>query len=73
MKLRIEVNDNLTSIFNYINDSQELISFHDLVQFCIDFECYKELYLNQDIIYKLLNEKNEKIQKKLLEAEKDVL
>lgn len=63
MKLKIEINDNLTSIFNYINDNQEYITFHELVQFCIDFECYKELYLNQDIIYKLLQEHNEKVSK----------
>lgn len=71
MKLKIEVNDNLTSIFNFIQDSREIITFHDLVQFCIDFECYKELYLNQDIIYKLLVERNDIIENEILKK-KDV-
>ena len=56
--LKIKVNDNLTSIFNYINSKNDVVSWEDLIQWCIDYDCYKELYSNHFIIKHLLDEHN---------------
>ena len=70
-KLRVEVNDNLRSIFNYINSAIDDISFNDILQFAIDYDCYKEFYLNLDIIFKLYEEhKNKKIE---MDSKKTIL
>lgn len=59
--MKIKVNDNLTNIFNYIQSTKTEISFHDLVQYVLDYDLYQEFYLNQQIIYRLLDEKNRSI------------
>lgn len=56
--MKIKVNDNLTNIFNYIQSTKTEISFYDLVQYVLDYDLYQEFYLNQQIIYRLLDEKN---------------
>lgn len=58
---KIRVNDNLTNIFNYIQSTKTEISFHDMVQYVLDYDLYQEFYLNQQIIYRLLDEKNRSI------------
>lgn len=64
MAQKIKVNDNLTNIFNFIQSSKEELSFMDLIQYCIDYDLYKEFYLNQQIIFRLLDEKNQTFKKK---------
>lgn len=64
MAQKIKVNDNLTNIFNFIQSSQKRLSFMDLIQYCIDYDLYKEFYLNQQIIFRLLDEKNQTFEKK---------
>lgn len=59
--MKIKVNDNLTNIFNYIQANPEFIEFHDLVQYAIDYDLYREFYLNQQIIFRLLDEHNRKM------------
>ena len=56
--MKIKVNDNLTNIFNYIQSSKTELSFQDLIQYCLDYDLYQEFYLNQQIIYRLFDEKN---------------
>lgn len=56
--MQIKVNENLTSIFNFINDCETEMTYKNLVQFCIDYKCYKELYIHQSIINKLVEEHN---------------
>lgn len=53
-KSKIEVNENLSSIFNYINDYEKVIDYKDLLQYCIDYGLYKEFYLNYPIINRLI-------------------
>lgn len=57
-KVKIEVNDNLTSIFNYIYSYDGYINWHELIQYCIDYQLYLEFYLNFEIIKTLVNEHN---------------
>lgn len=60
--MKVYVNYNLTSIFNYIHDSNEYISWYELVSWCLDMQYYKELYLNHFIIKYLLDEHNSYIE-----------
>lgn len=64
MAQKIKVNDNLTNIFNFIQSSKERITFMELIQYCIDYDLYKEFYLNQQIIFRLLDERNQSFEKK---------
>lgn len=69
MKVKIEINDNLKTLLNYVESALEPISFYDLVQFSIDFECYKEFYINMEILDKLRIEKNIEVEKRMKEQE----
>lgn len=69
MKIKIEVNDNLKTLLNYVESALEPISFYDLVQFSIDFECYKEFYINMEILDKLRLEKNIEVEKRIKDQE----
>ena len=55
--MKIKVNDNLTNIFNFIESRTEPVKYHELVQFVIDYDLYKEFYMNNVIINKLFDEK----------------
>lgn len=54
---KIKVNDNLTNIFNYIEAQLTPFTLHDLVQYVLDYDLYQEFYLNQQLIYRLYEEK----------------
>lgn len=54
---KIKVNDNLTNIFNYIETQMVPFTLHDLVQYILDYDLYQEFYLNQQLIYRLYDEK----------------
>ena len=56
--LKIKVNDNLNSIYNFINSKNDKISWYELIQWCIDYDCYKELYSNHFLINHVLEEHN---------------
>lgn len=56
-KVRVEVNDNLANIFNFINSAVEPVTYMELIQFCIDYDLYKEFYINHAIIVRLFDEK----------------
>lgn len=72
-KLKIEVNDNFNMILNYINSANELITYKELVQYCIDYELYKELFVNLKIFQILIEERNEVLQKTMVpEVKKDL-
>lgn len=72
-KLKVEVNDNFNMILNYINSSLEIINYKELIQYCIDYDLYKELYVNIKIFEKLIEEKNEVLQKEMVsEIKKDL-
>lgn len=72
-KLKVEVNDNFNMILNYINSSLEIITYKELIQYCIDYDLYKELYVNIKIFEKLIEEKNEVLQKEMVqEVKKDL-
>lgn len=57
--MKIEVNENLTSLINYIHDSDKEVTVKELVQFAIDYKCFKELYIYWSVI-QALNEEHTK-------------
>lgn len=56
---KIKPNDNLFAIFTYINSCKYHVYLQELIQFCIDYEYYKELYENFHIVKSLLDEHNQ--------------
>lgn len=57
-KMKVEVNDNFNMIHNYIISAVDPIKFSDLLQYCIDYDLYKELYVNLPVFRVLIEEKN---------------
>lgn len=71
--MKIKVNDNLTNIFNYIQSAQDEFTYHDLVQYVLDYDLYQEFYLNQQIIFRLFDEKIDILRKeKMKENETEI-
>lgn len=58
---QIKVNENLTSLFNFIQECETTVSWADLVQFALDYKMYEELYLNAHILQKLIDDHDSKI------------
>lgn len=63
MNMRIKVNDNLIMIFQFINECTAVVGYNELIQYCIDFELYKEFYTHNHIINKLFDWKMEELRK----------
>lgn len=55
---KIKFNENLAAIFTYLRSYEYHIDMIDLVQWCIDYGYYKELYENFHIINNCLFEHN---------------
>lgn len=64
--MRIKVNDNLIMIFQFINELVAPVGYNELIQYCIDFQLYKEFYLHNHIINKLFDWKIEDLKKNAL-------
>lgn len=63
MKMKVKINENLTSLFNYVNECESYVSWKELVQFALDYKMYQELYMNVHVIQKLIDEHNDDINK----------
>lgn len=59
-RLKIQINDNFNSIYNYIISSQKIVTYKEILQFCMDYQCYQEFYINLQV-WKLLIEEQNKI------------
>lgn len=55
---KVKPNENLFAIFTYIREDPYFLSYEELVNFCIDYEYYKEFYEHFHIIRTLLDEHN---------------
>lgn len=60
--MKIKVNENLTSLINYINECTNYVDWFEFVQFAIDYNMYQELYTHHFILQKLVNEHDKQIQ-----------
>ena len=56
--MKVKVNENLTSLFNFIKEYRGVLSWFELVQWAIDYDMYQELYIHNMIISKLVDEHN---------------
>ncbi len=58
--MKIKFNENLISILNFIDNNSHSISFREMLQWCIDMECYEDYYKHYHIIKPILDEHNKK-------------
>lgn len=58
MIFKIKPNDNLIAIYTYLRTYEYYVDLRDLIDWCIAFEYYKELYENFHIIVRCLEEHN---------------
>ena len=72
-KLKVEINDNFNMILNYINSSLVEITYKELVQYCVDYDLYRELYVNFHIFEKLVQEKNKSLETSVQNVQEDIL
>jgi len=63
-KLKLEINDNFNMIMNFILSANDPISFKELLQYCLDYDLYKEFYVNLAVFRVLLDEKNMALREK---------
>ena len=69
-RYKVGINEDLISIFTYINTSPKYVLWSELLQHCIDYELYIELYMNIDIVSKLVEEHNKIVVQKNVQAKK---
>ena len=69
-RYKVGINEDLISIFTYINTSPQYVLWSELLQHCIDYELYIELYMNIDIVSKLVDEHNKIVVQKNVQAKK---
>lgn len=65
---KIRFNDNLQAIYTYINSYKHYIDINDIVDWCIQYEYYKELYENFHIIKCCIEQHNQDYPEKDLTA-----
>lgn len=63
-KIKVEINDNWNMINNYIQSSLVEVKWKDLIQYCLDYELYKEFYINLNVWKLLVEEKNKSLKEK---------
>lgn len=57
--MKIKVNENLTSLFNFIREFDGIVKWIDIIQYALDYRMYQELYVNNIIIDRLIREHND--------------
>lgn len=69
-RYKIGYTENLNTLVNYINTSPKYILWKDFLQFAVDYDLYIELYMNLNVLEKLLNERNAIILKEVQKKNK---
>lgn len=69
--MKIKINDNFTNILNFIHSADNIVHYYDLVQYCIDYAQYNELYNNYHVFKDLLIEHNKQILEQLEKKKND--
>ena len=57
-KYKVGYTEDLNSIINYITTSNRKVILKDLIQFCVDYDMFIELYMNYPMIQDLMKEHN---------------
>lgn len=63
-RYKVGYTEDLNSIVTYIKTSDKQVTITDLLQFCVDYEYYIELYMNYPMIRDLIVEHNKLITSK---------
>lgn len=67
-KYKVGYTEDLNSIINYIKTSEKTVWLADLIQFCVDYELFIELYMNYPMIHDLIDEHNKTVSMQLHKA-----
>lgn len=70
-KYKVGMNEDLIAILTYINTAPGIVLWQDLIQHCIDYDLYIELYMNIEIITKLLEQHNTMVVQKNVQIENE--
>lgn len=70
-RYKVGMNEDLIAILTYINTAPGIVLWQDLIQHCIDYDLYIELYMNVEIISKLLEQHNEMVVQKNVQIENE--
>lgn len=70
-KYKVGMNEDLIAILTYINTAPGIVLWQDLIQHCIDYDLYIELYMNIEIITKLLEQHNAMVVQKNVQLENE--
>lgn len=70
-KYKIGYTEGLNSLITYIQTSEKEVCWSDLIQFAVDYQVYIDLYMNLNVVEKVLNEKNRSIKKDILDRHSD--
>lgn len=57
-KYKIGVTEGLTNLLTYITTNKKVVMYKDLVQYSIDYDCFIDLYMNLNLIDRLVIEHN---------------
>lgn len=58
---KIGVTEGLTNLLTYITTNNKVVMYKDLLQYSIDYDCFIDLYMNLNLIDRLLIEHNKTI------------
>lgn len=59
--MKIKINDNFTNILNFIRSSDHYLTYYEVIQWCIDYDEYREYYMNYHVFKDLILEHNKQI------------
>ena len=57
-KYKLGYSEGLDSILTYIKTSEKYVTWVELIQFSVDYQIYVDLYMNLNIIDRVMYEKN---------------
>lgn len=57
-KYKLGYSEGLDSLITYIKTSEKYITWVELIQFSVDYDIYVDLYMNLNIIDRVMYEKN---------------
>lgn len=57
-KYKIGYTEGLNNIVTYITTSMTFVTYKDLLQYCVDYDCFIDLYMNLNLVDRLMIERN---------------
>lgn len=57
-KYKLGYTEGLNNLVTYINTSKQYVTYKELLQYSVDFECFIDFYMNLNLLDRLIIEKN---------------